>query len=414
MIGPDAENALLALDKEIGEGWFRHARAAQSADDLLHVIIGDGVMTSKIDGWIHAATMTTPFILRYAKEREVGLDLARLTSWDGHNSATRYAQWQVDFHWRIDTRAWQYLLYTKFMRRSYEDAIRTITLPSDQVDELLAVNNSFWDEVEVAYVYRMEIIERSRGFAVHPDPTAGARDHGYVYRRLLPTPDHRFEELKFELIEPELGAGTAATTRVPPAWPRLADTEISTELNAAKAWLDDCRTVGLADLWLRVRLGDRWVPTRINGWELGLAETTTFLLGDAELGVPSVAPSTGVEDRARAFAAVQAEFWRRLKGDPEQLASLLASQRTALGIVHPTLNPATIDSFVTVAAAEIRKNYDAEGGQDARVEKFDDLLALTRPLHPRFAPFDPVEPLPWQTRNPERHLARMRRLGYTV
>ena len=412
MLSPEAENALLALDKEIGEGWFRHARAAQSADDLLHVIIGDGVMTSKIDGWIHAATMTTPFLLRYAREQAVGLDLERLTGWEPHNSATRYAQWQVDFHWRIDTRTWQYLLYTKFMRRSYEDAIRTIELPADQIDELLGVNNSFWDEVEIAYVYRMEVIERSRGFADHPDPTAGAKDHGYVYRRLLPTPDYRFDELKFELIEPELGAGTGATTRIPRAWPRLSAIDISTDMSGAKAWLDDSRAVGLADEWLRVRLGDRWVPTRINGWELGLAETTTFLLGDAELGVRPASPLASLEERAKAFAAVQREFWRRLEGDPEQLARLLESQRAALGVIHSAVDPAAIAAFITVAAAEIR-SVDAPAEEEL-IEAFTDLIQLTRPLHPRFAPFDPVEPLPWQTRNPERHMARMRRLGYTV
>jgi integrase len=31
-------------------------------------------------------------------------------------------------------------------------------------------------------------------------PPPGAKDHGYVYRQLLPTPDHRFDQLRFELI----------------------------------------------------------------------------------------------------------------------------------------------------------------------------------------------------------------------
>lgn len=212
MVSDHAAKVLQGLSPQIGEGWFRHQRAAGTADDLLHFITADGAFDAKLDGLVHAAAMTTPFIIRHAREDQPELDLPRVTAWSATTAAARYAQWQVDFHWKIDTRLWQYLLLAKLMRRSYIDAIRAADLDETDESELLAANESFWDEVDVAYTYRMEVIERARGFAPHPDTSAGANDHAYSYHRLVAGLDQDFGELHFELTNPSLGAGTGPRT----------------------------------------------------------------------------------------------------------------------------------------------------------------------------------------------------------
>jgi len=51
------------------------------------------------------------------------LDLSRLTAWQVSDAATKFAQWQVEFHWKIDTRMWKYLLFAKFMCRAFDTVI---------------------------------------------------------------------------------------------------------------------------------------------------------------------------------------------------------------------------------------------------------------------------------------------------
>jgi hypothetical protein len=320
----EAVKILLDLDHEIGQGWFRHAKLADATDEFLHVPIADGMFSTKIDGFSHAAHMTTPFILKYMQEQDVRLNITAVTAWNEPvNSAIRYAQWQVDFHWKIDTRVWQYMLYMKFMRRAYQDAVNGSELEPEEKVEFLNAAERFWDEVEVAYAYRSEIIERARGFKPHPDSTAGAKDHGYVYRQLRPTPDHRFDQLRFELIGSDYGASTATETAVPQAWPGFSTVEPPPLLQAALRWYSDVKAAELADEWLRVVLGDRMVPTRSNGWEAGLIETSGFLVGDeskAIIDAESDAPP--LKDRASMFAKAQYCFLLRLHGGGRAVPSL--------------------------------------------------------------------------------------------
>ena len=195
------------------------------------------MFSTKIDGFSHAARMTTPFIIKYMREKDIRLNLTAVTAWDEcANSAMRYAQWQVDFHWKIDTRVWQYMLYMKFMRRAYQDAVNCSEMNAHDKGEFLEAADRFWDEVEVAYTYRSEIIERARRFETHPDETAGAKDHGYVYRPLVPAPVYGFDQLEFELIDSEYGAGTSVDSVVPEAWPGFSTVQWPLLSEAAWDW----------------------------------------------------------------------------------------------------------------------------------------------------------------------------------
>lgn len=417
MIREEAASVLLDLDLEIGQGWFRHARLADATDDFLHVPIADGMFSTKIDGFSHAARMTTPFILKYMQEQDARLNIRAVTAWnEPANSAIRYAQWQVDFHWKIDTRVWQYLLYMKFMRRAYQDAVNGCELEAREKASFLEAAERFWDEVEVAYTYRSEIIERARGFEPHPDSTAGARDHGYAYRQLLPAPDHRFDQLHFELIGPDYGAAASATgTAVPEAWPGFSEVQPSPLLRAALGWYTDVKAAGLADEWLRVALGTRMVPTRSNGWEAGLIETSGFLIGDeSRVILDAEGEATPLKARASMFAKAQYCFMLRLHGDSEQYLRLIELQAAALTARHAEVG-VDIDAFISTVGQLFRR-LTRESATEAEVtdSRLARILESTRPVHPRYASFDPLEPLPWQTRSPERYLARMKRLGYTL
>ncbi|MEO6984793.1 MAG: hypothetical protein ABI155_05580 [Paralcaligenes sp.] len=413
MISDKSKEILINLETTIGEKWALHAIRGEAADEFLHVIIADGMFSTKVDGFSHAAHVTTPYMLSYLEEPDTALNLAALTAWEeAGNSAIKFAHIQTEFHWKIDTRLWQYFIYTKYMRRAYDDAIVESEMDSDDKEYLRAALSKFWDEVEIAYTYRFEAIERSRGYAPHPDPTAGSADHGYVYRKLLDTPDYKFEEFKLPMIGANFGAGTANETRVPPAWPALSQIKRTGLLAHAWTWYCEARDAGLADAFLRTKLGTRMVPTRNNGWEKGLVESNQFLVGNSDLlsGNPSL------EERAALFAKTQFAFALRLLADTSGYLSLFNTQKKALEAWH-----AENESSVQISKffEEVKKEFTLLAQNDQKETDFVDdkikaIIEDSRPIHPRYADFDPIEPLPWQTRNPERYLVRMKKLGYTL
>jgi hypothetical protein len=63
MISETSKQLMIELDQSIGELWAHHATLADATDDFLHVIIANGIFSTKIDGFSHAAHMTTPYIL---------------------------------------------------------------------------------------------------------------------------------------------------------------------------------------------------------------------------------------------------------------------------------------------------------------------------------------------------------------
>jgi len=413
MISDASRDILVGLDGTIGEKWALHALRADAADDFLHVIIADGMFSTKVDGFSHAAHMTTPYMLSYMQEQDLALNLSAVTEWEKPaGSAIRFAHIQVEFHWKIDTRLWQYLLYTKFMRRAYDDAIIESAMDEEDKQLLLQAITRFWDEVEVAYCYRMEVIERSRGFTPHPDETAGSKDHGYAYRKFMEAPDYTFDELKFSLFGQELGAGTNPSIRTPAAWPGLSQLDRPALLASAYSWYTDAKKDGLADAFLRAKLGERMVPTRNNGWEKGLIETNEFLIGDGDV----LSDIETVEERALLFAQSQYSFVLRLSADPADYFRLIRAQKNALTTWHTDSDDEVdVERFFELVGREFTAMAQrAFSEEDLKSDRLDAIVDGTRPIHPRYASYDPLEPLPWQTRSPERYLARMKRLGYTL
>lgn len=420
MLSDEAESFLESLDGEIAREWHRHCLSGGASNEILQFPIGDGLFDAKMDGLIHAVTMTSPFILRYADDAERGLTLARTTAWRPQNNALKYAKWQVEFHWKIDTRPWQYLLLTKYMRRAYDDAIvqgaSTSGIDPREVEILRGASSDFWDEVEVAYSYFSEIIERARKYDEHPDLNAGSDSHGYTYERLIPPFDYKFSELRFEFIGQEFGAGADESARadVPPGFPALDGDETMSRVDqAALAWLRSAKDRGIADELMRAPIGDRLVPTRFTGWVAGVRVTQRLLdrygAGDAMPDTDQRSwESFDLESWPVRFGIAQAEFWRRLDGEPSQLTALLRSQETALAV---TVDPTSVAEFMDAACDVVDRYLKLSVSCDADIIPE---LEGTRPVHPRFASFDPMEPLPWETRNPERHQRRMRRLGYTI
>lgn len=402
-----------SLDRAVGEGWCDEQRKASACDELLHCIIGNGFFTAKIDGFIHAASMTTPFIVKHIGEIERATDgplsLRRLTTWKPTDSAMRYAHWQVDFHWKIDTRPWQYNLLLKFMRRSYESALLVETELSElDRQELLAANTDFWDAVEIAYTYRSEILERSRGYARHPDASAGSSDHGYSYFPVVPEPAYEFDKLGFELI------GTGIGSDDPVGFPNLSEVTFAPPTEAARLWIRAAKEAGQCDEYLRLRLGGRFVPTRVDGWESALQDLVRYTQPDlSDPLVKSLASDLETAKRVLPlfFAQVQSEFGRRLGGlGRDALITLLETACPGVMALLAGKEGADQDysNFVTIVAALDPMEWTQLRGD------FRDLLDMVRPIHPRYAAFDPLEPLPWQTRNPERYQSRMRRLGYEL
>lgn len=417
---------LAKLDDPIGRNWFKHARACGAADDLLNVVIADGCFTTKIDGWIHAATLTTKSLMKFVRDdAPMPLDLAEATSWSGGNMAVKYGRWQTDFHWKIDTRLWQYILYLKFMRDAYRDAIDESDLFTEEERRpLQRLVTEFFDQAEIALSYRWEFIERGRGYARHPDETAGASNHGYTYRVVLPLPEVPFDELALDLDPRNPTAERGANCKEIPAFPRLdGATPSSGPGLVACAWIERAQAAGIADRWLRVRLGERMVATRFNGWETALEITAPslarFARGErAERGEGELAAHFDLTDYAVRFGLCQAEFYRRLQGGAAELAALLDAEGLAIrkhpGELHAlpaSITPDLIDAFFTRAA-------DAVGSAFRRGIVIPDTalpeLDALRPLHPRFAPHDPLEPLPWVPKNPESYRRRMASLGYVI
>ncbi|MGH7068662.1 MAG: hypothetical protein ACREFO_01430 [Acetobacteraceae bacterium] len=418
---------LAGLDQQIGRNWFRHARSAGAADDLLRVVIADGSFTTKIDGWIHAATLTTKSMTRFAADNgPPPLDMAEATGWAGGNAAVRYGRWQTDFHWKIDTRLWQYVLYLKFMRDAYRDAIDECsdftTEERTGVHRLVA---EFFDQAEIAMIYRWEFIERGRKFARHPDPTAGAATHGYSYRIVLPLPEVPFGELALGLDARDGSENPGSGGQEIPHFARLdvaAQNESNLEL-VAKTWLERALEAGVADHWLRVRLGERMVPTRFNGWQSAIEMTMPPLSRFSE-GVHRAAPGSGIgtgldlADYGVRFGLCHAELQRRLGGGEVELAALLEAERQAvrehsdlLKSLGATADADTVDAFFTHAADGVRAAFgDALSIDESWLPEIDAM----RPLHPRFAPHDPLEPLPWEPKDPQSYRQKMERLGYVI
>lgn len=417
---------LAKLDDPIGRNWFKHARACGAADDLLNVVIADGCFTTKIDGWIHAATLTTKSLSKFIRDdAPPPLDLEEATSWTGGNMAVRYGRWQTDFHWKIDTRLWQYILYLKFMRDAYRDAIDESDLFSeDERRPLQRLVTEFFDQAEIALSYRWEFIERGRSFARHPDETAGAANHGYTYRVTLPLPEIPFDQLALDLDPRNPVTDRDGSRREVPAFPRLDRAVPASGVGlVARAWIERSQVTGIADRWLRVRLGERMVATRFNGWETALEVTVPSLarsaLGNrAQRGEGDLASRFDLTDCAVRFGLCQAEFYRRLRGGAPELVSLLEAQRDAIR-THPgefhalpaTVTPGAIDAFfartIDTVGDAFRRGLEIA---DASLPELDAL----RPLHPRFAPHDPLEPLPWVPKNPESYRRRMASLGYVI
>jgi hypothetical protein len=102
-----------------------------------------------------------------------------------------------------------------------------------------------------------------------------------------------------------------------------------------------------------------------------------------------------------------------MNGEAAQLAGLIEAGRGALKNFarEKALPEAPVDAFVNRAVPVIEEALATELALDA--EELPE-LHVARPLHPRFAPVDPLEPLPWQVSDTQRYLKKMAQLGYTI
>lgn len=420
-VSENAISVLLSLGEEAGFGWRRHSIKTRSTDELLNICIGDGIIPTKIDGWIHACTLTAKSLAKYARDKDRGLDIEQLTSWSGGNAAQRYARWQVDFHWKIDTRPWQFFLYMYTMKAAFADAFdASDKLSDDEKKALHEVNRQFWEEVVVIYSYRSEVIERSRGYAPHPDPTCGSSWQGYPYLKVWERDEVSFDELSMPFIEKGKSDYERVEGKVEPRPFPAVNGQIGGEIpSAAKIWIRQARDIDICDEWLRVPLGERMVPTRFNGWWASIEQVLKPLTLYAEGGhadndgVAASLAAFDLRDYAVRFALTQAEFQRRLNGEPGQLIALLGSATQAFEelLAARGADAAKVRPFVDIASKTIAQVADA--GLTIAEEELPELVGA-RPIHPRYAPVDPLEPLHWQVANPERYLTKMRKLGYTL
>lgn len=322
-----AAEALMSMGEQLGLAWQSNTRKTRGTDAVLNICIGDGLAPTKIDGWIHACTLTAKSMLKYANDPDRGLDIVGTTSWIGGNSALRYARWQADFHWKIDTRPWQFFLYMFPMKWAFTKAIKEIAdISAEDRAELLQVNEDFWEEVVVAYSYRSETIERARKFAPHPDPSCGSSWQGYPFRKIWDRDDPTFDQLAMPFIE----KGKSEYDRVegkiePKPFPAMENQMEEGVPTLAWSWIENAKKLGISDDFLRVKLGDRVVPTRFNGWWASLSEMMRFLApfaeGHAAVVEGSKQNGSGLDlsNYAVRFALCQAEFQRRLRGEAEQL-----------------------------------------------------------------------------------------------
>lgn len=434
MVSKEVIEALRDLDTEIGEGWLRHAKEANATDDLLYVPIADGIFDTKIDGWIHAGNLTAKSLAKYATNPDSGLDIEEATSWSGGNPAIRFGRSQADFHWEIDTRMWQYFLYLAFMRRSIRDAIqRANEITGDEEAKLLRANNEYWDEVVVQYAYRTEIIERTRGFAEHPDQSAGSNRYGYEYEVAWDRDDwseYALDALDLdvdpELIEDDLeerGVSSTSDVHVPDPFPTV-EKDLETGLEeAAKRWVDAAKRSELADEYLRVVMGSgddqRWIPTRYAGWKTSIENVTLPYLKEYASSSSTdhgEYEGFGLNDPAVRFGLCQGEFQRRFEGTRDQLVEYLETQQQGINYLIEVdamidVTPEDVETFFDT----VRDTVDAFFDRSLELDG-DDLTDVTdeRPIHPRFAPYDPEEPLPWNTDDPEKHQKIMEIRGFTI
>lgn len=420
-LSENAVKTLTSMGQELGLAWHSNARKTRGSDQILNICIGDGIIPTKIDGWIHACTLTAKSMVKYAADPQAGLDIVGVTSWSGGNAALRYARWQADFHWKIDTRVWQFFLYMFPMKWAFRDAItKSAALDEDERRTLLKLNEDFWEEVVVAYAYRSEVIERARRFAPHPDPTCGASWQGYPYRAIWDRDDVSFDDLAMPFIEKGKVDYEAAAGKVEPKPFPALDNQVEPGLpSIAWGWVQEAKRRGLCDDWLRVRLGERWVPTRFNGWSASLEETMRFLerfAAGARAAVDGACTDEhghDLADYAVRFALCQAEFQRRLEGEVGQLTGLLETQGPALKemLAEAGRDGAAVDAFVERAASVIRNVLASSlSVDDGSLPE----LHVVRPLHPRYAPPDPLEPLHWEVPNPAGYRKKMAKLGYTL
>jgi hypothetical protein len=420
-ISRQAIDALSSMGEQLGLAWQANTRKTRGTEEVLHICIGDGYAPTKIDGWIHACTLTTKAIIKYVADKDAGLDIVGVTSWSGGNSALRYARWQADFHWKIDTRPWQFFLYMFPMKWAFRDAIlQCDTIGVEDSQALLSVNEGFWEEVVVAYINRSEVIERSRRYAPHPDPTCGSSWQGYPYRHLWDRDDPSFEELAMPFIEKGKSEYGRVEGKVEPKpFPPMENQMDPGLPTLCWDWIKRARAQGISDDWLRVRLGTRWVPTRFNGWWASIDEILRFLepyARDRRAAVQANGQGHDydVGNYAVRFALCHAEFQRRPKGQPEQLIGLLETAREPLRqvLADRDLPRDKADAFLDEAIPVIRAVFAADR-PGADPENLPE-LNVARPLHPRYAPPDPLEPLHWEVPNTERYLKKMAQLGYTL
>ena len=435
MVSKEALAALRQLDTEIGENWYHHQKEANTADDLLHFPIADGLFDAKFDGLVHAANLTAKSLAKYAQDHDASLDITEVTQWEGGNQAIRYARSQADFHWEIDTRLWKYLLLATSMRRAFRDAIQSADeITHEDETDLLRINNEFWDEVCVHYTYRTEIIERSRGFGEHPDEEAGSGRYGYDYevtRNRDEWSEYRIDQLELdvdaELLKKDLQNNGESVrfdeTNAPDPFPPI-EKYPSTDLDrAAMEWIEKAKENEVSDEYLRVAIGNdeerRWIPTRYVGWKVSIADVTmpyvdAFANGEREeCGEVRGFDST---DPAIRFGLCQAEYQRRLRGTPDQLVQYLETQQQGIISLIETngmlgVSPGDVDSFFETAFDTIETFFEHSVEIDGDSL---DTVEEERPVHPRFAPPDPEEPLPWRTDDPEMHKRFMQVRGFTI
>lgn len=435
MVSEDALTALHELDTEMGKNWYKHIKKANAADDLLHFPIADGIFDAKLDGLIHAANLSVKHFAKFVQDPSAGIDITKVTQWTGGDPAIRYARTQADFHWNIDTRMWQYFLLITSMRRAFRDAIQNSNrIPGDDEADLLRLNNEFWEEVIVHYSYRTEIIERTRGFAEHPNPDAGSERFGYQYEITWDRDDWSAYEINTlnldvddKLIEKDLTERNISNrlnkTNTPEPFPAVEkETKAGIE-EAAKVWINAAKNDGLADEYLCVVMGHdenkRWIPTRYVGWQKSIETMTLPYLeeyaGETH-GDHRKLNDFDLSNSAIRFGLCQAEFQRRLKGSCAQLIGYLVTQRKGIDCLLETdigfdISIEDIDSFFDTVYDTVETAFDQ--AIEINNEDLSD-VADGRPVHPRFAPYDSMEPLPWNTDDPEMHKRFMEIRGFTV
>jgi hypothetical protein len=113
------------------------------------------------------------------------------------------------------------------------------------------------------------------------------------------------------------------------------------------------------------------------------------------------------------FALCHAFFYQQLDGDPVQLAGLLEAVKSSASDAWAAegISAATVGTFVDTAVAVVNDIASTPLSLDDEILPE---LRVARPLHPRYAPVDPLEPLPWEVENLERYQRKMARLVYTL